>query len=94
LILSEAKFVVAHSAGLHARPAALFVKTCSSFPCDIKVQNLTTNSIVVNAKSVLSVLILGVDKGHEILVSANGEQEMEALAAIKQLIESNFGDAM
>lgn len=92
-ILSEEKFIVTHSAGLHARPAALFVKTCSSFPCEIKVQNVTTQSIVVNAKSVLSVLILGVDAGHEILVTATGEQEKEALAAIKKLIESNFGDA-
>jgi phosphotransferase system HPr (HPr) family protein len=86
--------VVAHSAGLHARPAAMFVKTCNSFPCDIKVQNVTTNSIVVNAKSVLSVLILGVDQGHEILVTADGKQEQEALAAIKKLIDSNFGDVM
>lgn len=92
--MSEEKFIVAHSAGLHARPAALFVKTCNSFPCEIKVQNVTTGSIVVNAKSVLSVLILGVDQGHEILVSANGEQEKEALVAIKKLIESNFGDKL
>lgn len=92
--MSEEKFIVAHSAGLHARPAALFVKTCNSFPCDIKVQNVTTGSIVVNAKSVLSVLILGVDQGHEILVSANGEQEKEALSAIKKLIDSNFGDTL
>lgn len=92
--MSEEKFIVAHSAGLHARPAALFVKTCNSFPCDIKVQNVTTGSIVVNAKSVLSVLILGVDQGHEILVSANGEQEKEALSAIQKLIDSNFGDTL
>ena len=92
--MSEERFIVAHSAGLHARPAALFVKTCNSFPCDIKVQNVTTGSIVVNAKSVLSVLILGVDQGHEILVSANGEQEKEALSAIKKLIDSNFGDTL
>jgi phosphotransferase system HPr (HPr) family protein len=92
--LTEARFVVAHSAGLHARPAAMFVKTCNSFPCDIKVQNVTTNSIVVNAKSVLSVLILGVDQGHEILVTADGKQEPEALAAIKKLIDSNFGDVL
>lgn len=90
--MTEARFVVAHSAGLHARPAAMFVKTCNSYPCDIKVQNVTTNSIVVNAKSVLSVLILGVDQGHEILVTADGKQEQEALAAIKKLIDSNFGD--
>jgi phosphotransferase system HPr (HPr) family protein len=70
----------------------MFVKTCNSFPCDIKVQNLTTDSPVVNAKSVLAVLTLGVDSGHEILVSAIGDKEMEALEAIKALVDDNFGE--
>jgi phosphocarrier protein HPr len=91
--LSESKFVVAHPAGLHARPASMFVKTCNSFPCEIKVKNLTTDSAVVNAKSVLAVLTLGVDAGHEILVSANGEKEKDALDAIKALVDTNFGES-
>jgi phosphotransferase system HPr (HPr) family protein len=91
--LSEAKFVIAHPAGLHARPASIFVKTCNTFPCEIKVQNVTTKSAVVNAKSVLAVLTLGVDTGHEILVTATGEKENEVLAAIKGLVETNFGES-
>jgi phosphotransferase system HPr (HPr) family protein len=91
--LSEAKFVVSHPAGLHARPASVFVKTCNSFPCEIKVKNLTTNSALVNAKSVLAVLTLGVDSGHEILVSANGDKENDVLIAIKELIATNFGES-
>jgi phosphotransferase system HPr (HPr) family protein len=91
--LSEAKFVVSHPAGLHARPASVFVKTCNSFPCDIKVKNLTTNSALVNAKSVLAVLTLGVDSGHEILVTANGDKENDVLIAIKELIATNFGES-
>lgn len=90
--MSESKFVVSHPAGLHARPASMFVKTCNSFPSDIKVQNLTTDSPVVNAKSVLAVLTLGVDSGHEILVSAVGDKELEALEAIKALVDDNFGE--
>jgi len=91
--LSEAKFVVSHPAGLHARPASVFVKTCNTFPCDIKVKNVTTNSATVNAKSVLAVLTLGVDSGHEILVTANGDREGEVLTAIKDLIDTNFGES-
>jgi phosphotransferase system HPr (HPr) family protein len=71
----------------------MFVKTCNSFPCDIKVKNLTTDSAVVNAKSVLAVLTLGVDTGHEILISANGDKEKDALEAIKALVDTNFGES-
>jgi phosphotransferase system HPr (HPr) family protein len=90
--LSEAKFIVSHPAGLHARPASVFVKTCNSFPCDIKVKNVTTNSALVNAKSILSVLTLGVDSGHEILINASGEKEADVIAAIQELINTNFGE--
>lgn len=91
--MAEANFIVAHPAGLHARPASVFVKTCNSFPCDIKVQNVTTNSAVVNAKSVLSVLTLGVDSGHEIKVTASGERGNEVIDAIRGLIDTNFGES-
>ncbi|NMB54885.1 MAG: HPr family phosphocarrier protein [Leptolinea sp.] len=90
--MSEAKFIVSHPAGLHARPASVFVKTCNSFPCDIKVKNVTTNSALVNAKSILSVLTLGVDSGHEILINASGEKEADVIAAIQELINTNFGE--
>jgi phosphotransferase system HPr (HPr) family protein len=91
--LSEARFVVSHPAGLHARPASIFVKTCNTFPCDIKVMNVTANSPMVNAKSVLAVLTLGVDSGHEILVTANGEKETDVITAIEHLIKTNFGES-
>jgi phosphotransferase system HPr (HPr) family protein len=90
--LSESTFVISHPAGLHARPASMFVKTCNSFPCEIKVKNVTTGSAVVNAKSVLAVLTLGVDTGHQILVSANGDKENDALVAIQALVDTNFGE--
>jgi phosphotransferase system HPr (HPr) family protein len=90
--LAESKYIIAHPAGLHARPASIFVKTCNSFPCEVKVKNLTTDSAVVNAKSVLAVLTLGVDTGHEILVSASGEKEQDVLTAIQGLVDTNFGE--
>lgn len=83
---------IQHSSGLHARPAAQFAKMAASFPCSLTVRNLTGNKLAANAKSVLSVLTQGVNKGHEIELVAEGDRAEEALAAIKELIESNFGE--
>ena len=86
------ELVVTHSVGLHARPAAEFVKMASSFPCEIQVCNLTEAGELKNAKSILSVLNLGVNQNHRILVDAEGEKADEALQAIKNLVENNFGE--
>ena len=56
------------------------------------MRNLTTNGDPVNAKSILSVLTLGVNQGHRIQIEADGDQENDALEAMKSLVESNFGE--
>ena len=83
---------VQHAVGLHARPAAQFAKLAASFPCVITVRNLTSNKPTANAKSVLSVLTQAVNQGHQILVEAEGDRAEEALTALKELVESNFGE--
>lgn len=90
--MPSTELTVKHPAGLHARPAADFVKTASAFPCDIQVCNLTTGSQSVNAKSILSVLTLGVNQGHRIKIDVEGEGADEALAALTDLIESDTGE--
>ena len=87
------EFEINNEVGLHARPAAKFVQLAASFPCDIKVTNLTKDSKTVNAKSVLSVLTLGVNQGHTIQIETQGEQAQEALDALENLINENFGEA-
>jgi phosphotransferase system HPr (HPr) family protein len=92
-LIVEADFTVRHASGLHARPAALFVKTANKFKANILVRNLTrggTNQAM--AKSILSVLTLGVVSGHCIHVEADGEDAQEAVDAIRELIETNFGE--
>ena len=79
--------------GLHARPAAKFVTTASSFAAEIKLQNLTTQSKIVSAKSINQVMLLGVRQGHKIAVSATGEDANKALAAIQELIAAGFGES-
>ncbi len=76
-----------HEAGLHARPATLFVKTAGKFEADIRVSYEGTE---VNAKSSLQVLTLGAEQGAEITVRAEGEDAEEALEALTELVESDF----
>ncbi len=76
--------------GLHARPAAEFVRTATRFRSSVLVRNLTRETPAVNAKSILSVLTLGAEKGHVIEVTAEGPDEKEALAALKMLVTGGF----
>jgi phosphocarrier protein FPr len=83
---------VNHSVGLHARPAAQFVQTASKFESEITVANKTKESDPVNAKSILSVLTLGVHQGFEIEITADGTDAGDALKALEQLVADNFGE--
>jgi len=79
--------VIHHEAGLHARPAALFVKTAGRFKSTITVQ---VGEKKANAKSIIQVLGLGARQGTSITISAEGADEAEAVAALTSLIEHNF----
>jgi phosphocarrier protein HPr len=81
---------VINEVGLHARPASEFVRLAAQFKSNLRVRNLRRDSSTVDAKSIISVLTLGVEKGHEIEVTAEGEDEGNALQALRELIESDF----
>lgn len=83
---------VNHSAGLHARPLAQFVKAVKSFDTTIQVKNLTNGKGPLNGASPVNLMLLSILQGNEILIEAEGEQAEEALKALKALIESNFGE--
>jgi phosphocarrier protein FPr len=83
---------VANQVGLHARPAAEFVKTAAKHKSKIMVRNVTQPSDWVNAKSILKVLSIGVSENHQIEIEADGEDEEAAIAALEALIRSNFGE--
>ena len=78
--------------GLHARPAAQFVKLAASYGANILVENLTKGTNPVNAKSLISILSINVVQDDEIRITAEGENEQEALEALQDLIERNFGE--
>jgi len=81
---------VINEVGLHARPASEFVKLAGQFKSVLRVRNITRNSNVVDAKSILSVLTLGVEQGHEIELSGEGDDEVQAIGVLRNLIESGF----
>jgi phosphotransferase system HPr (HPr) family protein len=87
--MPEITLTVNHEVGLHARPAALFVQTAKQFNCDIKVTHAEKEA---NAKSILSVLALGVEQGAVITIRAEGENADQSLTALKALVENNFGE--
>jgi len=89
---SRFELVVKHPVGLHARPATKFVQVATGFPCKITISNLSNFKQPVNAKSVLSVLTLEVAQGHRICIHAEGDKEEEAIQALRELIENNFGE--
>jgi phosphotransferase system HPr (HPr) family protein len=85
--------VIHHKLGLHARPAAMFVKTAAQFSSRITLENLSRGTQPVNAKSILSVLSAGVKKDEQIRITAEGTDEAAAVNALTELIASNFGEA-
>ena len=80
---------VNNQSGLHARPASLFLQKATSFKSNITV---VKNGKSGNAKSLLGLLSLGINKNSEITISAEGEDEKEAVADLVKLVESKFGE--
>ncbi len=78
--------------GLHARPAAKFVETCSRFKANIMVRNLTKESEFVNAASLNRIALLSVTYGDTIEVVAKGPESDQAIKGISSLVAENFGE--
>jgi phosphotransferase system HPr (HPr) family protein len=85
----EITLTIRNAVGLHARPAALFVLEASKYKAEIRVRK---GDLVANAKSILSILTLGADQGSVVVVSAEGEDAVRALAALQTLVDTDFGE--
>lgn len=81
--------VVTNQVGLHARPATFFIQKSNEFKSSIWIDK---EGRKVNAKSLLGVLSLGITKGTQIEIIADGDDEEAAVVALETLIESNFND--
>lgn len=83
---------VNHEAGLHARPLAKFVQMTKEFDVEVEVWNRTTGKGPANGASPLKLMLLAVLNGHQIEIEATGSQAEEALEALEELVNSNFGE--
>ncbi|HEX6941189.1 MAG TPA: HPr family phosphocarrier protein [Longimicrobiales bacterium] len=75
--------------GLHARPAAEFVKVANRFQADIWVRKEDTE---VNGKSIMGVMMLAAECGSEITIRASGEDAETALEELAGLVANGFGE--
>ena len=81
---------IANKYGLHARPAAEFVKRAGKFRASIYVRK---DDVEVNGKSIMGVMMLAAEHGSEITIRASGEDAEQAAQALVELVESGFGES-
>lgn len=83
---------IVNATGLHARPASLFCKTASGFKSNVTVKKAGDEGDGVNAKSMLALMTQGLSCGTAIVISADGEDEQDAVKALIELIKSGCGE--
>ena len=87
--------VIRNPSGLHARPAAVFVRAAADYRSEIRVTNLTRDpERTASAKSILGVMQLGVACGHEVLLEAEGDDAEQALDQLHGVIEGGLGEEL
>ncbi|GAB4273817.1 MAG: phosphoenolpyruvate--protein phosphotransferase [Candidatus Promineifilaceae bacterium] len=88
--MKQFDIIIQNPTGLHARPAKIFVNTAKQFKSDIRVQHGPKKA---NAKSLISMLTLGVETGSEIRILVDGADEEEALDALVTAVRSGLGES-
>ena len=87
--MTEATMTIENKTGIHARPASLFVQTASKFKSKVQIK---AKGKSVDAKSILMIMSMGLVKGTEITISADGPDEAEAVKTLEELVVSKFGE--
>lgn len=90
-MVREATVPIVNVLGLHARPAAEFVKTSGRFTSGVTVRK---DTLEVNGKSIMGMMMLAAECGSLLLIRADGDDAEEALAALVALVASGFGEEM
>ncbi|HSM56281.1 MAG TPA: phosphoenolpyruvate--protein phosphotransferase [Candidatus Sulfomarinibacteraceae bacterium] len=89
--MREFEVVIRNPTGLHARPAKVLVNTAKQFDSDIHVMHGQKKA---NAKSLISLLTLGAERGAQIRVTADGDDEEQAINSLKDAIRGGLGEEM
>jgi len=80
---------VINKLGIHARPAAMFVKTANRFECDVYVEK---DGERVNGKSIMGLMMLAAGPGSKLLVFAEGEDAAKAVVELEGLLRRKFDE--
>ena len=80
---------VSNKYGLHARPAAEFVKLAGRFRSDIWVRK---GDVEVNGKSIMGVMMLAAENGSDLIIRASGPDAEDAVNSLVDLVENGFGE--
>ena len=83
------KVKVLNSKGLHARPAAEFVKVAAKFKSDVYISR---NEREINGKSIMGVMTLAAEMGCELILKIDGQDENKAMSALVKLVNNKFND--
>ena len=86
--MTASKVLIRNQLGLHARACALFVKTAAKFKSNVWVSR---DDLEVNGKSIMGVMMLAAEEGAMIAIRAEGEDEAQAVEALKALVDGKFG---
>ncbi len=86
---STADLTISNRLGLHARPAMALVDVANGFSSDIKIRK---DKQVVDAKSIMQLMMLAATQGTVLTVTANGPDADAAVAAVVALVESKFDE--
>ena len=81
---------IANKYGLHARPAAEFVKRAGKFRATVWVKK---DDVEVNGKSIMGVMMLAAECGSDITIRASGDDAEQVVLALVELVESGFGES-
>ncbi len=82
-------FTIRNRLGLHARAAALLVKTANRFASEVIVEK---DGLEVNGKSIMGILMLAASKGSKVTLKVNGKDAVQAIQTLARLIENKFGE--
>ena len=88
---AEAKVLITHAVGLHARPSVKLTKLAKSFPADIELA-LAADGPWVDAKSIVKVMATKAPKGTLLHLRAAGERAADAVQALVSLVERDFDE--
>ena len=83
------ELVVSNKVGIHARPAAMFVKIASRYNCDIFLEK---DGEKINGKSIMGLLMLAAGPGSRLRMEANGKDAAQATAEIEDLFQRKFDE--